>query len=142
MSAQTTTRGDKMRLSRRTNIVLPILSLVLIGSVATLLIRYRNATDVSRQIVRVQFGWVPDAHHAGFWVAMEKGFYKDEGLAVELRPGGIGSSPISAVVSGAAEVGQISGVEQLISARAEGLPVRAIGAFHRTSPHALISTDR
>lgn len=100
-----------------------------------------HASANGARLVRVQFGWLPDSHHAGFWLARDKGYYKAEGLSVELRAGGLDSSPQTAVVSGAADIGQAGGLEQLITARAEGLPVQAIAAFHRTSPQALISLN-
>jgi NitT/TauT family transport system substrate-binding protein len=32
--------------------------------------------------------WVPQAQFAGYYVAQEKGFYKEEGLDVTIKPGG------------------------------------------------------
>jgi ABC-type nitrate/sulfonate/bicarbonate transport system substrate-binding protein len=90
----------------------------------------------------VQFGWLFDAHHLGFLVAQQKGFYDQEGVSVTLLPGGLDSSPTRSVATGAAQIGQISGPEQLISASKEGLPIVGIAAFHRSSPHALISLAR
>ncbi len=92
--------------------------------------------------VTVQWGWIPDGHHAGFYVALEKGFYKTRGLEVSFLPGGLDSNPIKSVVSGSADIGQAGGIEQLISARAQGLPVLAFAAIHRDTPHALISLER
>jgi NitT/TauT family transport system substrate-binding protein len=102
----------------------------------------RSQTPTQKATVRVQFGWLPDSHHAGFWMAKAKGFYDEERLSVDLTPGGLDSSPLKAVVSGAAEIGQAGGLEQMVSARSEGLPVKALAAFQRTSPYALISLDR
>lgn len=90
----------------------------------------------------VQFGWLPDTHHAGFWIALDKGYYKEEGLDVELLLGGLDSSPLKAVVSGAVDIGQAGGLEQLITAIDEGLPIRAIASFHRDTPQALISLEQ
>jgi NitT/TauT family transport system substrate-binding protein len=87
----------------------------------------------------VQFGWLFDAHHLGFLLAEKRGFYDQEGLDVTLLPGGLDSSPVRAVATGAADIGQLSGAEQLLSAAQEGLPIVAIAAFHRHSPHAIIS---
>lgn len=118
------------------------LTLVLVG-LATSCRKDSGVGNVKNlKAVRVQFGWLPDSHHAGFWIAKDKGYYEAEGLSVELTPGGLDSSPLKSVVSGAADIGQAGGIEQLVSARAEGLPVRAIAAFHRVSPQALISLDR
>ena len=99
----------------------------------------REATPVP---VRVQFGWLFDAHHLGFLVAQERGYYTEEGLVVTLLPGSTETSVVKSLVTNAADVGQISGPEQLAAAAQQNLPIEAIAAFHRKSPHALISLDR
>lgn len=102
--------------------------------------RTRDATASSpARRIRVQFGWTLDAHHVGFILANRLGYYTREGLNVTLIPGGLDSSPVRSLVSGGAEIAQVSGAEQVLAARAEELPIQAIAAFHRTSPHALIS---
>lgn len=100
----------------------------------------KNPQDLHKMVV--QFGWLPDTHHAGFWIALDKGYYEEEGLEVKLLPGGLDSSPLKAVVSGYVDIGQAGGLEQLIIAIDEGLPVRAIASFHRDTPHALISLNK
>jgi NitT/TauT family transport system substrate-binding protein len=89
--------------------------------------------------VSVQFGWLFDAHHLGFLLAKQRGYYEQEGVSVTLAPGGLDASPTKAVATGTAQIGQISGPEQLIGAGRDGLPIVGIAAFHRKSPHALIS---
>lgn len=125
--------------------ILALIAILAVAGLVLLLARTsgkdRREAGVSKTLVRVQFGWLPDCHHAGFWMAREKGFYAEEGLEVQLSPGGLDSSPLKAVVSGVAEIGQAGGLEQLITGRAEGLPVVAVAAFHRTSPQALISLE-
>ena len=129
----------RFRLSR--NFVAATIVLVAAALVAIISSVSRREPE-GRRTLTVQFGWLPDAHHSGFWVALDKGFYREEGLDVRLLPGGLDSSPIKAVVSGVADIGQAGGLEQLITARCEGLPIRAFAAFHRDTPHALISLER
>ena len=38
--------------------------------------------------VTIQLKWVAQAQFAGYFVAKEKGFYKDAGLDVTIKPGG------------------------------------------------------
>ena len=38
--------------------------------------------------VTVQLKWLPQAQFAGYYVAAAKGFYKDAGLDVTIKPGG------------------------------------------------------
>ena len=37
--------------------------------------------------VTLQLKWVTQAQFAGYYVALDKGFYKDEGLNVTIKPG-------------------------------------------------------
>jgi len=83
--------------------------------------------------------WIPDAHQLGFWVALDKGFYKQHGLEMTIYSGGMDANPIRDVINGSADIGQVGGVEQVIYAVNEGLPIKAIAAIHRRTPHALIS---
>ena len=43
--------------------------------------------------VTVQMKWVTQAQFAGYYVAKDKGFYKDEGLDVTIKPGGPDVAP-------------------------------------------------
>ena len=38
--------------------------------------------------VKIVLQWVVQAQFAGYYVALEKGFYEDENLNVEIQPGG------------------------------------------------------
>lgn len=102
----------------------------------------KQGSSLQLNPLRVQWGWIPDAHHAGFYVALEKGFYRRLGLEITFLPGRSDSNPIKAIVSGAADIGQAGGVEQIISAKSKGVPILAFAAIHRDTPHALISLER
>src|SRR4029434_7874345 len=52
--------------------------------------------------VKLQLKWVAQAQFAGYFVAKEQGFFRDEGLEVTLLPIG-DQSPIQTVVSGGAD---------------------------------------
>nr|MBC7614313.1 ABC transporter substrate-binding protein [Pseudopedobacter sp.] len=55
--------------------------------------------------VRLQLKWRNQFQFAGYYAAKIKGFYKDAGLDVSIKPGGYGISPIEEVKSGRADVG-------------------------------------
>ncbi|MDT7692895.1 MAG: hypothetical protein QOI75_2262, partial [Pseudonocardiales bacterium] len=38
--------------------------------------------------VRVALGWITNVEFAGFWIAQDRGYYRQEGLNVEFIPGG------------------------------------------------------
>jgi len=97
-----------------------------------------NATNAITKLT-LQMGWIPDGHQLGFWMAVDKGFYREHGLDVTIYPGGMDANPIRDVLNGSADVGQVGGIEQVVLAVNQGLPAKAIAAIHRQSPHALIS---
>jgi NitT/TauT family transport system substrate-binding protein len=51
--------------------------------------------------VTLQLKWVTQAQFAGYYVAKDKGFYKDAGLDVTIKPGGPDVAPPQ-VIAGAA----------------------------------------
>ena len=55
---------------------------LLIGIVAAMMASVASAADE----VKLQLQWVTQAQFAGYYVALDKGFYKDEGLDVTILP--------------------------------------------------------
>ena len=53
--------------------------------------------------VTVQLKWVHQAQFAGFYAAVDKGFYAEEGLDVTINPGGVDIDIMDEVLSGRAE---------------------------------------
>ena len=54
--------------------------------------------------VTIQLKWVAQAQFAGYFVAKEKGFYKDAGLDVTIKPGGPDVGPPQVIAGGGADV--------------------------------------
>ena len=56
--------------------------------------------------VRVALGWINNVEYAGVWMALENGYFKEEGLDVKTLPGGPNAPPPPVTVaSGGAEIG-------------------------------------
>lgn len=87
----------------------------------------------------IQFDWLMSNGQIGDVVAVKKGYFEEEGLAVEFSPGGPNSATVPPVISGAAQMGQFSETPQLFAARASGVPVKVIACGFRTGPYALTS---
>lgn len=88
------------------------------------------------QKVHFALDWTPNTNHTGLYVAQEKGYFKDEGLDVEIMlPGEAGADQL--VASGKADFG-IGAQEALTEARATGIPIVSIAAIiqHNTSGFA------
>lgn len=87
--------------------------------------------------VRIQLKWFHQFQFAGYYAAIEKGFYADEGLNVILRERDRAKGPVRSVLDGDAEYGiSDSG---LLSARAEGEPVVLIAQIFQHAPLALVT---
>lgn len=90
------------------------------------------------QEVTVLLDWVPNTNHTGMYVAIEKGFYQQQGLEVSIIQPSEGG-PAGLIAAGQGEFG-ISYQEQVTFARTspEPLPVVAIAAIiqHNTSGFA------
>ncbi len=54
------------------------------------------------QSVRLALHWLPQAQFAGYYVALEKGFYRDAGLDLSILPGGPDTVPADRLSSGEA----------------------------------------
>ncbi len=90
------------------------------------------------QKVTVILDWVPNTNHTGLYVALDKGYYKEQGLDVEIiQPADGGSADL--IAAGQGQFG-ISYQEQVTYARTSDtpLPVKAIAAViqHNTSGFA------
>jgi NitT/TauT family transport system substrate-binding protein len=69
--------------------------------------------------VTLQSKWVTQAQFAGYYAALEEGFYEDEGLDVTIRPGGPDIVPEQVVLGGQAEFG-IDWLDNLLATRDQG----------------------
>ena len=76
---------------------------ILLGAVA-LAFSAASFGAVAAEKVTLQLKWVTQAQFAGYYVAKDKGFYKDEGLEVEIKPGGPDIAPPQVIVGGGADV--------------------------------------
>lgn len=88
--------------------------------------------------VTIQLKWVHQAQFAGFYVALDKGFYAEEGLDVTLKSGGVGIDIADEVLSGRAEFGLI-GAEYILLHRSAGDPLKAIATTYRNNPFVLVT---
>ena len=86
-----------------------------------------EANDVS-----LQLQWVTQAQFAGYYVALEKGFYEDEGLNVTILPGGPDIAPPQVLAGGGADI-MLNWMPSALAAREKGLPVVNIAQPFTTS---------
>ncbi len=72
--------------------------------------------------VTLQLKWVTQAQFAGYFVAKDKGFYKDENLDVTIKPGGPDVAPPQVIAGGGADV-IIDWMPSALASREKGLPL-------------------
>ena len=72
--------------------------------------------------VTLQLKWVGQAQFAGYFVAKDKGFYKDAGLDVTIKPGGPDIAPEQVIAGGGADV-IVDWMPAALAAREKGEPL-------------------
>ena len=72
--------------------------------------------------VTLQLQWVTQAQFAGYYVALDKGFYDEEGLNVTILPGGPDIAPPQVLAGGGADI-MLNWMPSALAAREKGLPV-------------------
>ncbi len=87
---------------------------------------------VTAQEVTLQLKWVTQAQFAGYYVALENGFYDDEGLDVTIKPGGPDIAPVQVLVGGGADV-VIDWMPSALAAREKGVPLVNIAQPFKSS---------
>lgn len=88
--------------------------------------------------LRIQLKWVHQAQFAGIYVAMEKGYFNEEGLDVSLLQGGPGINVDQKVNSGEAEIG-VSSFDSLLVSRNRGLPLISVAQIVQRSTQGLVT---
>jgi NitT/TauT family transport system substrate-binding protein len=80
------------------------------------------APAFAQEAVTLQLKWVTQAQFAGYYVALEKGFYAEEGLDVTILPGGPDIAPPQVLAGGGADV-MVDWMPSALAVREGGLPV-------------------
>ena len=96
------------------------------------------ATAYADDAVTLRLKWLNQAQFAGFYVAKEKGYYKSEGLDVNIQPGGPDFPAVQMVTGGNEQFG-VTGADQILIARSKGVPVVALAVIYRRNPFVLFS---
>ncbi|HYB69512.1 MAG TPA: ABC transporter substrate-binding protein, partial [Candidatus Bathyarchaeia archaeon] len=81
--------------------------------------------------------FVPTGEYVPHYTALEKGFYRDEGLDVKILRGQGSGDTVKRIAAGQGEVG-IADISALIAARANtDVRVKAIALWYRRPPHGV-----
>jgi NitT/TauT family transport system substrate-binding protein len=103
-----------------------------LGPIALLALAVGIGAAEAADKVALQLKWVTQAQFAGYYVADEKGYYADEGLEVEIKPGGPDVAPPQVIAGGGADV-IIDWMPSALASREKGLPLVNIAQPFKSS---------
>ncbi len=84
-----------------------------------------------------RLNWTLYGEHAPFFVARDKGFYKEEGLDVEIQEGS-GSTTVAQLVANATSPVAYVDAATMMRGIGAGMPIKAVGVTLQQSPMAFI----
>ncbi len=107
----------------------------------TLLLLAASTHAAALESVSLQLRWTHQFQFAGYYAAVEKGFYQEAGLDVTLLPNGPDKklNTIETVLQGDADFGVAN--SGLVSVRVKGEPVVALASIFQHSPIVWLVTD-
>ncbi len=91
----------------------------------------------STERVRLQLNWVPEPEFGGIYAAEAAGYFKDEGLDVEIIKGGPGVAAPQLAASGSVEFAVVGG-EQILTLRGAGGMLVGIYAIYQDDPMGIM----
>ena len=108
----------------------------------SLLLSALPALAQDKTTVNFVLDWLVGGRHAGWFTALHKGYYAEEGLDVKISRGYGSSNGIQRVASGQSQVG-FNDIASAILARAkDGVPVKAVAVSYAKHPSAIFTLKK
>lgn len=103
------------------------------------IIASRGFAQTGTQKISLQLPYMISNNVIGHIVAEELGFFEEEGIEVEMTPGGPSLDGLAIVASGRADIGIISSSPALMMAVSQNIPVKAFATVLQQHPYVFIS---
>ena len=87
----------------------------------------------------MQAAWINDAEFAGYFLAMDQGYYTDEGLDLTYLSGGPDVIPESTIIAGRADLALTTPDTTIKAIVDKGAPFKIIGAQYQKNPIGIVS---
>ena len=97
--------------------------------------------DLTTDKVRIALDWYPNANHAGLFMAIDEGYFRDEGLEVTPYTPEDPSSILLTVGTGSDQFG-ISYQPDLLLSREKGVPVVSIAAIVQSPLNSVMTLEK
>lgn len=106
------------------------------GAVCLVLSSAAWAVGKPLEVIDFQLRWHHQFQFAGYYAAVEKGFYKEEGLDVRLHEAAPGKTPVGEVLAGRAQYAESNA--EILYARLQGQPLVVLASIFQHSPSVLL----
>ena len=104
------------------------------GTAATLPLRARAATPFT-----MQAAWINDAEFAGYFIAIDEGYYAEAGLDLTYLSGGPDVIPESTIIAGRADLALTTPDTTIKAIVDQNAPFKIIGAQYQKNPIGVVS---
>jgi NitT/TauT family transport system substrate-binding protein len=91
------------------------------------------AETCDNETVVYQLGFIPNAQYAGFLLALQQGYFEEEGVNLEMRPGGPTVNPALQLAQGNVDMADIP-LSEALNAVSEGADLRLVGQTAQQNP--------
>jgi NitT/TauT family transport system substrate-binding protein len=92
--------------------------------------------------MNLQLGWLAGGNQIGEIAAKRMGYYEQEGIALNIQPGGPNIDGVAIVASGQSLAGQVSSSPSIMLAASQGLPVKCFAVGVQKHPYAFFSLKK
>lgn len=122
----------------------PVARLFVLGLTLAVFTGCRKSPELARTpdgltTVRMHFDWYPQTEYGGYYQARARGFYREQGLNVEIIPGGPSVGVKEGVALGRAEFGCTDGNDVIVAiARQHPLPIVIVAAEMQQNPQGVM----
>jgi len=100
------------------------------------------AQGAPKTTINLQLGWLPGNNQIGEVVARQLGYYAQEGLDVQIQPGGPNIDGVAIVASGRFEAGQLASSPSLMLAVSQDIPVKCFASGLQQHPYTFFSLKK
>ena len=93
------------------------------------------------ETVKFQLGWLKLAQFGGHFVALQNGYFADEGIDAQFLSGGTGIDGLTLVESGQVMMADANGSD-VLTAVSKNIPLQCFGTIYQSTPNALMSLGK
>jgi len=111
---------------------------LLIASVITATLSGQHASGQALEHLTVRLDWWAGANHMPIFLAAARGYYRDEGIDLDILDGKGSFATIQSVGAGSDRIG-VASLSTMTLAVAKGVPVVAIAGLVQKSPDAVVA---